>query len=289
MDNVKSDALENQTVNKAVDQIVEQSDPLPTVAPRRVRYTSFDYLVRSHRIWSILLISMLLDPLVLALWRPGSARPFVLIATTYGPFIAMAICIMAVARERVLRQIERLRAWREELVTTGKKWPIIVLGLAILGGLIDVAIRALQVGPFGWVVALAIIIVLSGTAISVLRSVQKTRSRWNSIRADKILWIENANRQNFLAVVIPLFLARGTSLAAAIQVANQTGQKLSGWDLPYGYLLAAGLAILFLIALRPSISQFMANCPTCLHRTSRAVRGLGCCPRCRPEVFGIMT
>lgn len=221
---------------------------------------------RLSRIWPLLFVSLLVDPLLPFVIHPQVPNE-VALAVACGLAILLLPCL---AQDRIQKMVSRLRTFSRK----GAEQPSRAQSFMVLAAIV-LTILPKVVGVAGIsVIFLGAVIVIVALVVTVaFRRSIKQRAKDRDLLAEKPwLQIESWEAQLVLLLLIPMLAARGISLCGAL-VAGPPDAILA--RLPF-FLVGAA----FLAMLKPDKRLFLGHCKRCKLTVPIVLADFGSCVRC---------
>lgn len=248
----------------------------PRSVVRPIRFTSFYFLRRATRVWELLLLSLLVDPLLFEQLQGLPQSETLTTYLTHGLAIAFLIALLALASNQVLNLFERGRSSMHLLTDWVRSHPWFIAVVVVMLASAEGALRTSTLsGAASGVVTLLMALV---ALLSMRRTQTESRQTQEEFAKDRVRWVEHLNRQYFLLALAPLVASRLVSLCGVAHAAliDQEVSHALGW---------VGMAGVLLALHRPVPEQFVAPCGGCTRPTSRALSTIGHCPACLPGLL----
>jgi hypothetical protein len=219
-----------------------------------------------ERVWTILLISLLADPLI-SLCQPAQITPDRALSWA---IVAGLVLLPFLAQEALYRAIAALRILNTKQLET-KPFIIPLLSAVFIGGIIVLKILSLvQIGGV-WGLAVLVLITaatLHGVAGALRTNAQHARAIKSDAWSRLLLW----ESQLVVLSLIPLLIARSISLLGAFSTSLDVS--------PTRFLLFFSVSVLFLAMLRPTKRLFVSFCKKCKQPVPIVFVDLGSCIQC---------
>ncbi|MBX7144506.1 MAG: hypothetical protein K1X79_08665 [Oligoflexia bacterium] len=235
------------------------------------------YFERSQSIWHWLLVSFAID---LVLLCSQIAIPFTEHALERLHYSGLALLIigsLGLLREPIIDRLDWVRTRYDDITSKTQRYSWIGALIAVAAALFEIVLRF---GSVGILVIVACLLVGIRSFYSAQKTLREHMALRQQRRNDRVLLLDDLNRQLFLASIVPMACVRASSLLLILQtqaVADSTDQGL----------IYIGAAILVFLALLPQREHFVCSCPRCARWTSRALKHLGYCPVCTREKFQV--
>ena len=231
------------------------------------------WLPRSRRIWLICLTSLPFDILVFFSFKGALEKPA---AGNFALVILLCLAILALFRQEVFLGAALFRHIRDRILFRSTRIAVVILLFLILASVfVDAWFR--HHGSGGMSFLLPLVAVLAA-AVPAFNTVRERVHRLQRKSRNRLIWVEELDKQRFFLLLLPLVPSRLISLCAALTVPDKFYFSL--------YFLTS---ILLLLHSEPRENDFFVLCRRCLSRTSRSLAGMRYCPDCARISFHVPT
>ncbi len=234
------------------------------------------YFSLAKRVWLVLVLTLPIDLLVCQraqIENPSKNLGQDLSLITLG---FLCLSLLGLIPEKLLQFIDSIRRASAEQGPSFRKI-LIPVGIIFALTIFEILLRVGHLGLIPVIIACLAIIVGLPAQIKTIKAI---RARLTQFKTDPATWIRQLNLQMLYVWVVPIACARLVSLTAAVN----SNLIANGNDY---YTLYGLLALILILAQKPYANFFLASCRTCATPTARSIAGLGFCPNCAPQRFGL--
>jgi hypothetical protein len=219
-----------------------------------------------ERIWTILALSLLADPLLL-LCEPGRIDPRQALSWAT---VAALVLLPFLAQEALYRAMAALRILNAKQLES-KPFLIPLMSGVFVGGIIALKILSLLQISGVWGLAL-IVLITAATLHGIAHSLRTNARHSHMIKTDAWSRLLQWESQLVVLSLIPLLIARSISLVGALSI----GAEVS----PLRFLVFFSISVMFLAMLRPTKRLFIGFCKKCKQPVPIVFVDLGSCIQC---------
>lgn len=244
------------------------------VQRRAVRSLAGEYYSQYRKVWRWVFFSLPFDFLLLLSARKILIQPFDPAVIETVLVISLCLALLSLFRQELFLGSVLFRFFRDRFLLRSRRaalWILVFIVIAMT--FIDVYFRHQGKGT------LAVIIPMLAALAAVFPALGTMKERLHRLQRkarNRLIWIEELDRQRYLFMLLPLLPARLISLSAALSASDNISFSVCWIS-----------SLLMLIFLEPRESDFFILCRKCLRKTSRSLAGMRYCPECARVVFYI--
>ncbi len=259
---------------KAAAVILPEKNSRVTLERRAARSPAAEYHSQYIKVWNWVFISLPFDFLLFLSARRIPIQPFDPVIIETALVISLFLALVSLFRQEMFAGSLLFRFFRDRFLLRSRRAALWILAFIVIAmTFIDVYFRSQGAGiP-------AVILPLLAAVAAVFPALGTMKERLHRLHRksrNRLIWLEELDRQRYIFTLAPLVPARLISPAAAVSTPD---------FLPFAVCWITSLLMLFV--LEPRESDFFILCRKCLRKTSRSLAGMRYCPGCARVVFYI--